>query len=603
MLKAQRRLVAFVLCLAMLFAVTGCQTSGGGNQTPTYSKSKYNVTYDLNYAGAQTRTQTYQAGITAIDWKAAREGYYIQGWFTDAECTQKFDFDTKIASDFTLYAGWKEKPGMTTVTFDFGYAGAANKVIELEKGSTINKRLIPQKTRFGMALEGWYKDEACTQEWDFADDVVLDATTLHAKFTYTVNIPTDSEGNVIYNDVSVFIWNGCGGFSANLLQPVVDAFNEEYKGQIEVTASNTLASQPDTFLRIQQTSELMRCYTTYYPIADIFSLAGIEVRNEDYYDGAVRESMSKGVMLQTPFAAFAPYLVYNKSLMNKYSPEGLPTNYSELSAVLQAAARGEASNKNFNSILTTSGWEFKECSSYTAFSQNNADYFTYANDMHVSPWKDEAVMKRAETALQTTYDLFGVNGLNKGKAASYTTSNIVSTVANGNALMGVVSWFGTESTILANSNLGVMSLSGMFTDATDEASKHVPVYTIGVAFYNGATNVIASPIKMAASAVFADYLAKNAHLFADTGWVPVHKGTAEIDSYKNSTNPTVQLMKSVCDPQNYWTLPGMANTKYIFNAVAAEGVIVPYLTDEDASRDDVSTKLLDLYSQVGGLLA
>lgn len=603
MLKAQRRLVAFVLCFTMLFAFTACEMSGG-TQTPTYSKNSYSVTYDLNYEGAKTRVQSYQAGITAIDWKAAREGYNIQGWYTDAECTQKYDFDTKVASDFTLYAKWKEKPGMTTVTFDFGYAGAANKVVELEKGSTINKNYIPQKTRFGMSFDGWFKDEALTAEWDFDEDTVDDTTVLHAKFTPTFNLQRDEDGNIVYDNVSIFVWDGISSvFSPDILKPVVEAFNNEYKGQIEVTASSTLASQTDTFLRIQQTVELMKCYTTYYPIADIYSLADIEVNNEDYYAGAVRESMSKGVMLQTPFAGVVPYLVYNKTLMNKYSPDGLPTNYSELSAVLKAAAKGEASNKSFNSILTTNGWQFKEIASYVAFSQNDADYFVYDGDTHVSTWKDDAVMKRAENALTYTYDTFGVNGANKGTIGSYTSTQIVDTVSKGNALMGMVCWSGTESSIASNSNLGVMSLSGMFTDNTDEASKRVPIYTLGIAFYNGASNVIASPLKMAASAVFADYLAKNAYLFADSGFIPVHKGTAEIDEYKNSTNTTVKLLKSVCDPENYWTLNGMANTKYIFNAVAAEGVIVPYLTDDTASIADVGSKLSNLYAQVAGLVA
>ena len=148
-----------------------------------------------------------------------------------------------------------------------------------------------------------------------------------------------------------------------------------------------------------------------------------------------------------------------------------------------------------------------------------------------------------------------------------------------------------------------MSLSGMFTDATDEASRRVPVYTLGVAFYNGASNVIADPVKMCASAVFADYLSKHAYLFADQGFVPVHKATALEDAYANSTNPTVNLLKSVCDPNDYWTLPGMTNIKYLINTVASEGVIVPYLSDENASRDDVAVKLNRLYSQVGGLLA
>ncbi len=601
MTKAHIRLVAFLLCLAMLFSLTACQQGNSGTSGTTVAK-KYNVTYNLNYDGATSRVHAYQEGVTPMDWKATREGYNIDGWYTDAACQNKFDFSTKVTSNLTLYAGWKEKPGMTTVTFDFGYAGAVNKVIEIEKGSTINKKLVPSKSRYGKTFEAWCVDEALTTEWDFDEDVVEDTTVLHAKFRDLYNLERDENGNIVYDNVNVFVWNGTGSFSADLLKSVVDAFNEEYAGKIKVTYSNTLASQQDTLLRIQQTAELMRCYTTYYPIADIYSLAGIEVNNEDYYAGAVRESMNNGVMLQTPFAAFVPYIVYNKALMQKYSPNGLPTNYSQLSAVLQAAAEGEKTNAKFKSILTTTNWEFKECSSYTAFSQNDADYFTYSNGAHVSTWKEDGVMERAQTALRTTYDLFGVNGLNKGSASTYAEGDMVTSVASGNALMAMISWKGQESNIANNDKLGVMSLSGLFTDNTDEASKHVPVYTLGVAFYNGASTVIADPVRMCASAVFADYLSKNAYRFASTGFVPVHKETAEVEEYKNSEDKVIKLMKSVCDPNNYWTLPGMANTKYIFNAVASESILVPYLTDTKASTDDISSKLTNLYSQVAGLL-
>lgn len=601
MKTVQKRLLSLLLCGTMLTSFSGClQNPQSANPS---RRSNYNVTYNLNYDGAATRVQSYQAGTTAIDWEALREGYYINGWYTDEACTKEYSFDTKIDSDLTLYAGWREKPGMATVTFDFGYSGAVDKVVEIEKGSKINKKHIPKKERFGMKLSGWYADENFEREWNFETDEVTENTVLHAKFDYTVNIPVDEDGNIIYNNLSVYVWNGCGAFSSSLIEPVIEAFNKEYEGRITVS-HGPLTSQADVFLRIQQTTELMRNAKTYYPIADIYSLAGIEVNNEDYYAGAVRESESKGVMLQTPFAAVVPYLVYNKTLMNKYSPNGLPTNYSELSAVLQKAAEGELLTKsNFKSILTMNTWQFKENSSYTAFAQNNADYYTYKNDINVCEWKDKAVMARAQTALQITYDLFGVNGLNKGASSSYSAGDIASIVKKGDALMGLLSWHGAENAILQDSNLGVMPLSGMFTDATDEASRRVPVYTLGVAFYNGASNVIADPVKMCASAVFADYLSKNAHLFADKGYMPVHKATANEESFANSTNPVVQLLKSICDPNDYWTLSGMTNIKYLINTVASEGVIVPYLQDVNATRDDVPAQLNKLYSQVGGLLA
>ena len=36
------------------------------------------------------------------------DGYNFKGWFTDAECTNQWDFNTAVPGDMTLYAGWEE---------------------------------------------------------------------------------------------------------------------------------------------------------------------------------------------------------------------------------------------------------------------------------------------------------------------------------------------------------------------------------------------------------------------------------------------------------------------------------------------------------------
>jgi uncharacterized repeat protein (TIGR02543 family) len=36
------------------------------------------------------------------------DGYNFKGWFTDAACTNQWDFNTVVPGDMTLYAGWEE---------------------------------------------------------------------------------------------------------------------------------------------------------------------------------------------------------------------------------------------------------------------------------------------------------------------------------------------------------------------------------------------------------------------------------------------------------------------------------------------------------------
>ena len=37
-----------------------------------------------------------------------REGYTFIGWYTDKDYKNKYDFNTKITSDITLYAKWEK---------------------------------------------------------------------------------------------------------------------------------------------------------------------------------------------------------------------------------------------------------------------------------------------------------------------------------------------------------------------------------------------------------------------------------------------------------------------------------------------------------------
>ncbi len=75
------------------------------------------VTFDAN-AGDATVTNMPEAQ-TAVSYSGSasepalipvREGYEFTGWYTDAQCTQKYDFATALTANWTvLYAGWQEE--------------------------------------------------------------------------------------------------------------------------------------------------------------------------------------------------------------------------------------------------------------------------------------------------------------------------------------------------------------------------------------------------------------------------------------------------------------------------------------------------------------
>ena len=94
-----KRIVSVLMCLALAAApilMTACspKQSGGGEE-----KSEYTVVYDLNYEGSTNRTVTVSAGTRATNWKPSRADYDFIAWYTEPECTTKFDFSQYINAD------------------------------------------------------------------------------------------------------------------------------------------------------------------------------------------------------------------------------------------------------------------------------------------------------------------------------------------------------------------------------------------------------------------------------------------------------------------------------------------------------------------------
>lgn len=100
-----------------------------------------------------------------------------------------------------------------TVTFDMnGKTGTAPAAIDVPYHGTITKPNDP--TVDGYTFWGWYKDKACTVEWDFANDLVTSNTILYARWhisgalsgTFTVNSSGKkvnfAKGNLWYGKTS-----------------------------------------------------------------------------------------------------------------------------------------------------------------------------------------------------------------------------------------------------------------------------------------------------------------------------------------------------------------------------------------------------------------
>lgn len=111
-------------------------------------------------------------------------GYHFIGWYTDKEGTEEFDFTKPVSADTTIYAKW-EKKDVYTVTFNANGGNGAPAAVTVEEGKPVAEPTT-KPTRTGYVFDGWYKDEAGTQKYDFSA-AVTDNITLYAKWKEDVS--------------------------------------------------------------------------------------------------------------------------------------------------------------------------------------------------------------------------------------------------------------------------------------------------------------------------------------------------------------------------------------------------------------------------------
>ncbi len=191
-----------VLAIFGLVAFTACKKDEP-KKPPVVETEKFSITFDTQ-GGGTIQSQTVEKGKNVV--KPAdpvREGYIFKGWYKEATCTNEWNFATDtVTKAITLYAKWEKKanPAPTTykVSFD-SQEGSSVAQITVEENGKIEKPTDP--TREDYTFKGWYKEDACTNEWNFATDIVTKDITLYAKWekdiiTYQVSFDSQKGSSV-----------------------------------------------------------------------------------------------------------------------------------------------------------------------------------------------------------------------------------------------------------------------------------------------------------------------------------------------------------------------------------------------------------------------
>lgn len=562
-----------LLKTGMVLTVAAILSSCGG--TPETSsqeiKDSYEFIYNVNYDGGSNRTISVKHGQKATYWNAKRSGYSLNNWFEDSKLEKKFDFNSSITAETIIFAKWDENVVKTpvTVTFNFNYEGSAlPSQVTGYKGEKLSSSLVPNPRRLGYEVEGWYLESACSNKFDFSTVTLNGDLTLFANYTEIAKFDKDENGDIIFNNVSInyaindsWVLNG----NDSLLTNVVKGFNQKYSGKIKVNiVDNTTTDNSLIDVKSHQTNIINRS-GDYYSMSDVLSLAGLSFNTADYDKGQIADCYQTGKLSSYPLGSYVPNIVFNVELMKKYSPayaneSKTPSTYAEFQTLLTAAK-----DDGKTTMIVGNDWPWLENGCNLPWSQNDIMKYSFdeTTGKHTTEWSTEAGQARALAAAKTIYDTWNPNSI-LGAKASFGDSWSPETwtgVKTGTALFGLSSIMNNSLSALEDGKTAIIPANQLFNATNQKNSKtFVGNYSVGITSHELGEDYY----KVAASGVFADFLAKNFKAIGDAGLYPASK-TIEAGAFATSTSTLAKVLRASGTQEDFITLPGHSSEYQLFN--------------------------------------
>ena len=197
----------FVLVILNIFTACGDLTEPDANSNKPGSdpakNSNYTVKFEANGGTPTPAPQSITKGGKVVTPPAmTKTGYGFDGWYKDAACTNLWNFaaDT-VSGNITLYAKWDLN--YHTVSFEANGGTPAPDPQNIAQGGWVVPP--PAMTKTGYGFGGWYKEPACTNQWDFTADTVSGNITLYANWDlnyHTVSFDTNG-GSPVPNPQSI----------------------------------------------------------------------------------------------------------------------------------------------------------------------------------------------------------------------------------------------------------------------------------------------------------------------------------------------------------------------------------------------------------------
>ena len=155
-------------------------------------------------------TDVRRSVFSASDSRPSETDWAFGGWYTEAACTNAFDFATPITGDITLFAKWTENGGETPIycTVSFASNGGAGTMapVTVEKGSEYTLPANSFVAPNGKEFDKWDKgsvgakitvnsDVVVTAQWKNKETEPIDPG-YDFRFTFTKAWQGDHEDSI-----------------------------------------------------------------------------------------------------------------------------------------------------------------------------------------------------------------------------------------------------------------------------------------------------------------------------------------------------------------------------------------------------------------------
>jgi len=181
----------------------------------------FTVTFNANGGSPDSTETVYKYSEATRPRPPTKAGMGFFDWYREPACINKYDFNTAVTGDVTLYAGWSSDFCVVTFVDDSGATSP-----ELQNIARGGKAGDPGVSRTGYTGL-WYKEPTFNTLWDFDNDAVTDKMSLYIEWTangYHVVFEPNGGGGLMENQSFVY------GTAQNLTANAYTRTNHSFDG-------------------------------------------------------------------------------------------------------------------------------------------------------------------------------------------------------------------------------------------------------------------------------------------------------------------------------------------------------------------------------------